>query len=103
MVSLLMFHFGSPVFTKFEFTKLIYLCIFIHLYFYFCTMFLWVPFAYFLYLVCKIFMVILQLYRWEVTVCQCDPAHVNLCRTCMWTNSDQLMIMGNPKKDIRDK
>lgn len=21
-----------------------------------------------------------------VTVCQSDPVHVNLCRTCMWTN-----------------
>lgn len=58
-VSLLVSFFCSSLFTMFESTKCIYLwqCIFIHLYFYFCTMFFFLfPFVAILYLVCKIFM-----------------------------------------------
>lgn len=86
----------------FEFTKLIYLrqCIFIHLYFYFSTMFFCLCFSFvaFLYLICKIFHchitivvttenVLFDLFCFkEVMIGQSDPARVNLCTTCMWTN-----------------
>lgn len=64
------FHLCSSLFTMFESTKLIYLrqCIFIHLYFYFCTVFLGGGgvFVVILYHVCKIFVVIYCCYnRWK--------------------------------------
>lgn len=85
MLVYLCFIICSPLFTMFEFTKLIYLwrCIFIHLYFYFCTMFFFL--VSFLYLVCKFFyghitIVVttgLFLFFRELMICQSDPS--------MWT------------------
>lgn len=128
IVSLLMFHFCSSLFTMFEFTKLIYLwrCIFIHLYFYFCTMFFfffffWLPFVAFL--VCNINMVtllllLLQLEKnaliscvWrffffffkEVIICWSDPACVHRAELACGPTNQCIAVHVNNQDSIFKK